>query len=85
MQMIIDDLRQRGADSVHLRQIRHSCPYDSLQPTEVMQQLAALCRTQARHRFEYRLLVATCASTAMPLDGKAVRLVAHSLDQPQGL
>ena len=55
-----------------------------LQSAELLQQLAALDRTQARNGFEYRLTVPFRPLAPVSGDRKAMRLVAHALDQVQG-
>ncbi len=83
MQVIINDLRQCRADSFGLCKIGDPCLEHALQPTEVLQQIAALGRPQARDGFEYRLLMAARAFAPMSLDREAVRFVPHALDQAQ--
>ena len=49
---------------------------------EVLQQLAALRRAQARDGLQHRLVVAARTLAPVTGDREAVRLVAHPLDQP---
>src|SRR5262245_26733872 len=80
VQVIIDDLRKCRPDSFDLRQVRHAGAQHALQAAEMRQQCTALAGTKPRHGLQHRLLMPPRAAPPMPLDGKAMRLVADALD-----
>src|SRR5262245_25329300 len=83
MQMLVDELGKRPADSVHLREIINSCAQYALQAAELLEELAPPRGAQAWNRFQRRLVVAPCAPLAVPGDRETMRFVAHALHKVQ--
>src|SRR5690242_3804648 len=82
VQVIIKSSCQGGADSAHLREVCDARPHDPLQAPEVFQQCATLGGPKSRDHFQHRLVVTPRTLLAMSGNGKAVRLVADTLDEP---
>src|SRR5258708_26163829 len=83
MEVFIDYLGKLAPEAADLNEIIDACTQYPLKAAELFQQLAPLHRSQARNGFEYRLVVAFGALSAMPSDRKAMRFVAHALNQLQ--
>ena len=83
MQVIIDDRRQHCADSLGLCQVFGASAQYALQAAEMPQQFAPLGRPQTRYGFEDGFLMTARAALAVSGDGKAMRFIAHPLDDAQ--
>ena len=83
MEVIVDSLRERPADAMHLGQIRHACLTDALQPTELPEQGAPALGAQAIDGFQGRCHPGRRPALAMPGNGEAVGLVPDLLDEQQ--
>src|SRR5688572_3433219 len=83
MQVLVDRLRQRFADTAHLRKVVDTRPQYALQAAELLQQLPAARRAEPRNGFERRFVVPPGAPAPVTEDRETMRLVAHALDQVQ--
>src|SRR5690606_6155399 len=75
MQCVIDGLGQAPADAMHLGEVIHAGPRDTLQTTELPQQFTAFARPQPRHALQNRFGSRLGAALPMAGDGEAMRLV----------
>src|SRR5580693_9377979 len=83
MEVFIDHLGKFPPEAANLDEIIDTGTQYPLEAAELLQQLTPLHRTQARNRFENRLIMALGALSAMPGDREAMRLIAHALNQVQ--
>lgn len=79
MKMIINDLRQMGADALHCRQVFQTCQLYAFQATKLLQQGTAAGRAQPRDIVQHTPLARFGATTTVPGDGKTVCLITHPL------
>jgi hypothetical protein len=82
VKVIIEASRQGCPDSRDLLEVGDTGPHDPLQPTEVLQELAPLCRAQARNHLEHRFVIPPRPFAAVAGDGKAMRLITYTLHEP---
>src|SRR5450631_3976777 len=85
VEVFINYLGETAPEAAYLCEIVDTGTQNPLQATELLQQLASLHRAQTRNGFEYRLTVAFRPLPPVSCDRKAMRLVAHALDQMQGM
>src|SRR5206468_8424720 len=78
-----DSLRERTADSGHMRKIVDACRLYALQAAEMREQRMAALGPDAADLLQRRGRSRLAAPGAMALDGEAVRLVANPLQQVQ--
>src|SRR5271165_2280836 len=83
MQMLVDGACHRAADAADLLQIADARAQHALQSAEVREQAASAHRPKAGNGLEYRFAVTPGAPPSMSRDRKAMRLVAHPLDEVQ--
>ena len=81
MKYIINFLSESLADALYLAQVFHAGPGNSLQATELSQQLLAPFGSKAWNVFQRRGLPFLAASQTMTVNGKAVGLVTNMLNQ----
>src|ERR1700679_3256577 len=84
VEVIIKTPRKRRADTGDSFEVSGAGSQDALQPSEMAQQGSAFRRSQARHRLQYRFVVAARPPAAVPADGKPMRFIADALDEPRG-
>src|ERR1039457_385318 len=85
VEVFINYLGEIAPEAAHFCEIVDTGTQNPLQAAELLQQLASLHRAQARNGFEYRLTVAFSPLSPVSRDGKSMRLVAHALNQMQGM
>ena len=81
--MLVDELRQRSADTAYLHEIIHARTQYALESPELLEELASACWPETRNRLERGFVVTPRASPAMSGDRKPMRFVADALDQVQ--
>lgn len=79
MQVIIKASGERCPDSGNLLEVSNAGAHDTLQSPEVLEELAALRRTQPRDDFQHRFVVTPRAFAAVAGDREPMRLVADAL------
>ena len=84
MKGIIYLLSQFRADTIHPRQILHTCPRHFLQAPELLQQVLASLGAQTRYGFQRRGCTTTLAALSVPGDRKSVGFIPNILDKVQG-
>src|ERR1017187_364319 len=85
VEVFINYLGEIAPEAAYLCEIVDTGTQNPLQATELLQQLASLHRAQTRNGFEYRLTVAFSPLSPVSRDRKSMRLVAHALNQMQGM
>src|SRR6266850_6743251 len=80
MQMLVDARGELRADARHQCELADACPQYSVQTAEVLQQFAALHRSEPRHGVEDRFLVTSRTALAVPRDCKSMGFVPYTLN-----
>lgn len=83
MEVIVDSLRERPADAMHLGEIRYPCLTDALQPTELPEQGAPALGAEAIDGLQGRRHPGLRPALAVSGNGEAVGLVPDLLDKQQ--
>jgi hypothetical protein len=83
VQRLVDPLRERSADALHLRELVDGRGLHLAQATEMREQALPALRADSGDMRQRRLGARPGAAHAVADDGEAVRLVADLLDEMQ--